>query len=131
MLDSTLYYPEPNCGCWFWEGSLSSTGYGNAWDGQRVVGAHRFSYEKEVGSIPDGYDLHHICGMRSCVNPDHLRPLARREHRFLSRTSFCVNGHEWNDENTYIRSDNGKRSCRVCKRDRQREYMRIKRSGLR
>ena len=37
----------------------------------------------------------------------------------------CVRGHEFNDENTYIRHD-GKRSCKVCRRERGQ----AKRAGI-
>jgi hypothetical protein len=28
-------------------------------------------YERHVGPIPNGYDVHHRCGNRLCVNPEH------------------------------------------------------------
>lgn len=42
--------------------------------------AHRFSYERFIGPIPYGYDIHHACGKRLCVNPNHLEALGRRDH---------------------------------------------------
>jgi hypothetical protein len=36
----------------------------------------------------------------------------------------CINGHEWTDENTYIRPDGGGRMCRTC--SAEREAVRVK-----
>jgi hypothetical protein len=68
------FIPEPNSGCWLWERTLSPGGYGQIRpDGQRQqIGAHRFSYEKFKGPIPDGMMALHRCDVRCCVNPDHL-----------------------------------------------------------
>ena len=66
--------PEPNSGCWLWEGYiLSSAGYGIV----RGKLAHRFSYELHYGAIPSGLDIHHKCGVTACVNPAHLKPMTR------------------------------------------------------
>jgi hypothetical protein len=32
--------------------------------------------------------------------------------------AYCKNGHEFTDENTYIRPSNGKRACRICLRNK-------------
>lgn len=68
--------PEPNSGCWLWDGSLGSngSGYGSLWikSAQKRVPAHRASYTAFFGDIPDGKVVMHRCDTRSCVNPDHL-----------------------------------------------------------
>lgn len=60
--------PEPNSGCWLWEGVTDGDGYGK----YKNKGAHRLSYEMFCGEIPDGQCILHSCDIRCCVNPDHL-----------------------------------------------------------
>jgi hypothetical protein len=69
--------------CWIWEGSLSSHGYGRVQRDGVWYMAHRYMYEQRVGRIPAGHDLHHLCGQKACVNPEHLLSVARREHMIL------------------------------------------------
>ena len=66
--------------CWNWIGSISG-GYGQLSDGGRTTPAHRYAYRQYVGPIPDGLDLDHLCLHRTCVNPWHLEPVTRKEHR--------------------------------------------------
>jgi hypothetical protein len=40
---------------------------------------HRRVWEEANGPIPDGHDIHHICGERRCINPDHLEAITRSE----------------------------------------------------
>lgn len=67
-------------GCWLWQAATISTGYAAL----RVRGqtrlAHRVVYEETFGEIPEGLQLHHVCEVRSCVNPEHLAAVTPREH---------------------------------------------------
>ena len=73
--------PEPNSGCWLWTGAYHTEGYGYvSRKGRWWKLAHRWVYELLVGVIPEDKDLHHKCGNRACVNPEHLVPLSRLEH---------------------------------------------------
>ncbi len=65
-------YPEPNSGCWLWEGNISTGGYGRFGINYTRPYAHRFSYESYVGPIPDGLLVCHKCDVPACVNPAHL-----------------------------------------------------------
>lgn len=68
-------------GCWNWLRHKHHEGYGRAWDGMRVRGAHVLAWESFHGShCPAGHDIHHLCGNPSCVNPYHLEAMSRREH---------------------------------------------------
>lgn len=108
--------------CWLWTGGLSTQGYGLISVGLRGEYAHRFSYEVHVGAVPDGKQLDHLCRVRQCVNPAHLEPVTRRENilRGTAPTAInaakthCIHGHEYTEENTYRRPDNGGRQCRTC-----------------
>lgn len=64
--------PEPNTGCWLWDGPPDTDGYGCVSIGNRKIRAHRVSYQAFVGQIPDGLLVCHSCDTPMCVNPDHL-----------------------------------------------------------
>ena len=64
--------PEPNSGCWFWMGKLNGDEYGQIVEQNRVISAHRRSWEFHKGKIPEGMKVLHRCDVACCVNPDHL-----------------------------------------------------------
>lgn len=62
-------------GCWLWSGGLNSGGYGSYYltEFKRAIGAHRAAYFLFRGGLQDSLEVDHICHVRHCVNPDHLR----------------------------------------------------------
>jgi hypothetical protein len=64
--------PEPNSGCWLWDGYLNKYGYGRLGRNRSERGAHRLAYRVYRGLIPRGLLVLHSCDMPCCVNPDHL-----------------------------------------------------------
>lgn len=72
-------------GCWIWTAGVSSTGYGQIRRDGRKTTAHRWVYEQRVGHIGPGLHLHHTCGVKLCVNPDHLEPMDPSEHQRLHK----------------------------------------------
>jgi hypothetical protein len=70
---------DPETGCLLWQKCLWN-GYGSDRQGKP---AHRTAWIERYGPIPEGMDLHHKCGVRHCVNPDHLELLSHGEHSRL------------------------------------------------
>lgn len=60
-------------GCWIWVGASAGDGYGMFIRGGRQFMAHRLAYGAFVGPIQNGMVIMHVCDVRRCVNPDHLR----------------------------------------------------------
>lgn len=115
------WIPEPNSGCWLWFGATAGNGYGSFYNGDRMVSAHSFSYLHNVGQVPNGLELDHLCRQRCCVNPDHLEPVTRRENtkrgiagHHMRGKSQCDRGHPFDESNTHWRPD-GRRTCKKCK----------------
>lgn len=126
-------------GCWTWMACINQDGYGNWTIGKKTVRAHRMSWNLLRGDIPDGMFLDHVCRVRSCVNPDHLRVVTPKENAIsnsLSRQAInstkthCIRGHILAGENL-IDHGRGYRNCRTCKNLHGKEYMREYRAGLR
>ena len=126
--------PEPNTGCWIWDGSTADTGYGNIAirvDGKQVTKlAHRLLYEIEKGPIDKQLEIDHLCRNRWCVNPDHLEPVSRRENvirgigpqlaaeRNLAKT-HCPQGHAFSGDNLYVYKGRKGQECRGCRECRR------------
>ncbi|MGO3179493.1 MAG: HNH endonuclease signature motif containing protein [Brevibacterium linens] len=123
---------DAETGCWNWTGSdKSKAGYCRFYvEGKRTL-VHRWAYEYFKEPIPDGWTVHHKCVNPSCSNPEHLEALPQRQNLLESdtaqaavraRATICINGHEFNDENTYVNPTTGFRKCRVCGKLRARKY---------
>jgi len=83
-------------GCWEWTGFLVE-GYGCYGNGKTRL-AHRLAYISEVGDIPDGLVLDHLCRNTKCVRPSHLEPVTSAEN--TRRSPFankknCPRGHPY------------------------------------
>ena len=118
-------YVEKTKSCWLWTGALCK-GYGHFMLAQRpavTTKAHRYAFKQLVGPIPDDMTIDHLCLNKACVNPDHMEIVTFSENskRGNPLKSRCLNGHAFNDANTYYYR-NGRRKCRTCERDRMRKY---------
>jgi hypothetical protein len=115
-------------GCWLWTGSVSDLGYGRIRDESgRSVGVHCAAYELEVGPIPDGLEIDHLCRVRNCVNPAHLEPVTHAENhrrrRGFTILDVCKNGHPLEGDNLYLRTDGrAGRECRACRSEAVRRH---------
>jgi hypothetical protein len=113
-------------GCWLWSGGKGRASYPRwksvYWPGD--VYAHRIAYRMEVGPIPKGLEVDHLCFVPACVNPAHLEAVTLQENRRRRRpkplTTECASGHAMDDENTYVNPKTGRRSCRRCVREANR-----------
>lgn len=129
--------------CWPWLGFVMDNEYGKlTHEESGSLLAHRLVYRFEVGPIPDGLDIDHLCRNHACVNPSHLEPVTRRQN--LARSplvqlrleqakrdkqarraerlaqsnhnrfkTHCPQGHLYDEANTYYRAS-GSRQCRAC-----------------
>lgn len=64
--------PDPFGGCWLWSGAQNPEGYGHLQFQGKDWRAHRLSFVRHKGEIPDGSVVRHKCDVPSCVNPGHL-----------------------------------------------------------
>lgn len=116
--------PEPNTGCWLWSGAVTPAGYGKIAINRRLKAAHRLSYEMNVGPIPEGLEIDHLCKVKCCVNPAHLEPVTHSENcrrgpqgehtaRIMRAKTHCPRGHPYSGKNLKIGAK-GERRCRTC-----------------
>jgi hypothetical protein len=76
--------------CWLWTGGVRTTGYGQIRYLGRNHAAHRVSYEINVGPIPEGLHIDHLCRVRLCVNPIHLEPVTQDENNRRMRAALAT-----------------------------------------
>lgn len=91
--------------CWIWTKTKTLQGYGVLRCNIKRKLAHRVAWELAHGQeIPDGMQIDHICGVKACVNPNHLRLCTPSQnnmnHRIRSDASsgfkgVQANGKRW------------------------------------
>ena len=106
-------YVRPD-GCHGWSGGSYPKGYSLFTIDGRNYRAHRVIYVWTYGE--PNCDLHHVCGNRWCVNPEHIEAAASGQPRHRGPSpNFCAHGHEFTPENTYVDPKRGWRACKICK----------------
>jgi hypothetical protein len=70
-------------GCWEWQGATKPGGYGvfgqTKGGVRKTHNAHRWIYINQVGEIPDGLTIDHLCKKTKCVNPQHMEVVTLQE----------------------------------------------------
>jgi len=114
--------PHPELGtCWLFTGPADP--YGRIGKGSERY-THRLGWIWLRGSIPDGMELHHRCGVYACWNPDHLQVATHAENMAFARNtakSYCKRGHALSGENLRVNS-RGQRICRACNAENQQAF---------
>jgi len=110
--------------CWLWTSTKGRGGYGQFALQSRAKLAHRVSYNLFKGWIPEDLEIDHICNVRSCVNPDHLRAVTGRFNTLRgncvsavnARKTHCIHGHKFSPDNIYTKPGAPPyyRACRKC-----------------
>ncbi len=117
--------PDPN-DCWLWTAYRNRAGYGLTRQRPfRTRLAHRIVWLLLRGSIPDGLHLDHLCRVRACVNPNHLRVVTCAENNLAegamgqgalnAQKARCPHGHPYDEENTFVAGAHGGQRYRQCK----------------
>lgn len=134
-------YPEPNTGCWLWGGAINSSGYGNFTIEGKTRSAHKVSWERENGPVPQNLCIDHLCRVRCCVNPEHMEIVSNLENILRGRaielnrirakqrslSSHCKYGHPFIPENTYyIQRETPRRVCKTCHNRRRNQSIKNK-----
>lgn len=98
---------------------MMSSGYGqfNGKENKHWL-SHRLVWH--LAGHPDHPHLHHKCGVKACVNPDHLEGHTASSHvqPHTEQRTHCKWGHPFDEVNTYWRTDRRgqkSRQCRQCK----------------
>src|SRR4051794_7297420 len=85
-------------GCCLWPNAKYRGGYGRVRFRGRPYVVHKLLYEKLIGPVPEGCELHHTCETPACGNPWHLQPLTSKNHpkrRPLLDRTHCPAGHAY------------------------------------
>jgi hypothetical protein len=127
QLRRNLIRTPTGCLIWTGPGAGRNSAYGHLRINRRWVYVHRLMYEMNIGPIPAGLTIDHLCRVKRCAEPGHLEPVTSKENlrRHYALTTRCPNGHEYTPENTAY---DPRRHCRTCRRDRERA--RRRRTGL-
>mgnify|MGYP001563313491 FL=1 len=129
--------------CTIWSGAKNNMGYGiygGSHSRERGL-VHRRAYIQEVGPIPEGLVLDHLCRNTACYNTAHLEPVTQRENilrgnapeqvrEHWTARAVCARGHLLT-ENLRVTPPGGKRKylhrrCAACGQENSRKHYWLK-----
>lgn len=124
------FFKISKSGCWLYQMYLTPRGYGRINVDKKCHFAHRYFYQTLVGEIPKGLVIDHICRVRRCVNPQHLRVVTLFDNIMCgvgfgaknARKKRCLRGHKFRDVTWAAKKK--KRYCIACDRVWRRNYYR-------
>jgi len=122
-------YTDAN-GCWLWASTLGPNGYPYFSLKSVKTRAHRIAWvHAHPGESIDGLTIDHLCGITSCVNPEHLEAVTMWENTLRAGTAVsavnarkteCMHGHPFDEANTgrqWNKRDKAMmRYCKECRR---------------
>lgn len=71
---------DKSSGCWVWQLSKDSSGYGLTTRNKVMVRAHVIYFKWFYGHSQTMF-IDHVCLNKSCVNPEHLRDVTRNDNQ--------------------------------------------------
>ena len=111
--------------CLEWSGSLNTSGYPSFKLARRTRLVARWLWERTYGPL-EALELDHLCRNPRCLRFSHLEPVTHLENVRRGRAGWnsrakthCPRGHSFDPANTHVYL--GRRVCRACKREKQRE----------
>lgn len=126
---------QPN-DCWLWTSDKMYKGYGRFSYQGKAWFAHRWALKFIGGQeLNPALVIDHVCGVRHCVNPDHLEQVTNKENTARSSLTpatinrlktACLRGHTFNKENTILTKAG--RGCRTCQKVAMRKHYMKRRS---
>lgn len=109
LFDSCI--PEPNSGCWIWDGSF----YGRQpyiIVNSEKVHAKVASINEFIGNLEDRPKIKNRCLNNDCINPHHF---------IFVPNGFCFNGHNLKEHGIKIKKNGTKfTACRTCINEKQK-----------
>ena len=78
---------DDESGCLLYMGYLDKDGYPNIQIQGKMYRRSHIVYRQYYGDIPEGHEIDHICYVRHCLEPTHLRALTHRENVLHSKTN--------------------------------------------